>query len=249
MASPNPARRYGLLSFQDLLHAADSVEKEYLVDGLIPAKSLNILLGPSGVGKTPLMLQLAIAIASGQSFLGSPVKQGRVLYDDFENGVLDVTHSLQQIVGHLDLSAVPEALKFWNIHVCEGPLALPALVEDFKPDLVIIDSLSGYNPDIERDTRTAMGAFHTLRMLIRKHGCAFMLIVHPRKQGEEPVSLEHIHNVRDYFQITRGASALVNGSDLRLAVDRPDVTGIREVTGLGRRPLSFSAASSGWATK
>jgi RecA-family ATPase len=65
-------RSRGILNFDDLQQLA-SVTQEYLVDGLLPEKSISILVGDSGLGKTPLALALAIAVASGTSFLDRKV--------------------------------------------------------------------------------------------------------------------------------------------------------------------------------
>lgn len=50
-----------------------------LVEGIIP-RGLTVLAGTSKIGKSWMMLDLAISIASGAPFLGRPVKQAGVLY-------------------------------------------------------------------------------------------------------------------------------------------------------------------------
>src|SRR5258708_2625012 len=53
----------------------------YLVDDLLRARSVNLLVGDSGLGKTPLGIQLGICVAAGVPFLGLRVPQsGPVLY-------------------------------------------------------------------------------------------------------------------------------------------------------------------------
>ena len=56
----------------------------HVVEGLIPPRSVNILVGDSGIGKSPLAYQLGLAVASGTPFLDMPVQQGKVLLVDFE---------------------------------------------------------------------------------------------------------------------------------------------------------------------
>jgi RecA-family ATPase len=53
--------------------------REWLVEGLIPHKTVTLFSGDGGTGKSLLSLQLAVAVASGGSFLGKPVKQGDVI--------------------------------------------------------------------------------------------------------------------------------------------------------------------------
>lgn len=50
----------------------------FVVDGLLP-KGLHIFAGPPKVGKSRLLLQLALAVASGNKFLGLDTEQGTVL--------------------------------------------------------------------------------------------------------------------------------------------------------------------------
>src|SRR4051812_33287745 len=76
---------------------------EYLVEDLLPSQSLALLVGDSGLGKSPLAYQLAVCVASGMDFLGAHVKQSRVLYVDFENGLLQIDAMITRLAGHLRL--------------------------------------------------------------------------------------------------------------------------------------------------
>jgi len=53
--------------------AAEDVS--YLVDQLIPTRSIAILVGDSGLGKTPLGISLGLSVATGMPFLERPTKQ------------------------------------------------------------------------------------------------------------------------------------------------------------------------------
>ena len=61
-----------------------------LVEGILP-RGLTVLAGTAKIGKSWLMLDLAISVASGTSFLGRPVKQTGVLYYCLE----DTEHRIQ----------------------------------------------------------------------------------------------------------------------------------------------------------
>ena len=56
--------------FKSLTHAelkarvADAHVRGELVEGLIPERSVNIAIGDSGLGKTPLLVQLGLCVAS-----------------------------------------------------------------------------------------------------------------------------------------------------------------------------------------
>lgn len=67
-----------------------------LVEGLI-VQGLTILAGTAKIGKSWMMLDLAISVASGTPFLGKPVRQAGVLYlclEDTEERIRDRMHEL-----------------------------------------------------------------------------------------------------------------------------------------------------------
>ena len=56
-----------------------------VIEGLIPEHSVNILVGDSGIGKSPLMHQMAYAVGAGVPFIGYETRPADVLIVDFEN--------------------------------------------------------------------------------------------------------------------------------------------------------------------
>jgi hypothetical protein len=58
---------------------------EWLIDGVIPIGSLNLITSESGVGKTWLAYAIAGAVARGEAFAGHKVQQRPVVYLDGEN--------------------------------------------------------------------------------------------------------------------------------------------------------------------
>ena len=82
----------------------------YVIKGLLPARSIGILLGDSGLGKSPLMYQAGLCVAAGLPFLGCETTKGRVLIADFENGIGDMCEMMERISGYLGLSGPPADL-------------------------------------------------------------------------------------------------------------------------------------------
>lgn len=197
--------------------------QNYLIEGLLPDRSIGLLVGDSGLGKSPLVYQAGLCIASGKPFLGHPVRQGRVLVLDFENGLSQVDGILDGLQAHLGLDRVPEDdLFLWNINDAHS-LSPIGMVEEVSPSLTIIDSLTGLYPDIEEKNKNATTRFQEFRKLMSKCGTSILALHHIRKPSANPEftppPLETCSNPRDWFLQTRGARALINGSDIRLGVD------------------------------
>jgi RecA-family ATPase len=66
------------------LQQKDIPPTDWLVENLLP-QGVSLLCAPSKTGKSWMMMQLAIAIATGQPFLGFPTKKRKVMYYAFED--------------------------------------------------------------------------------------------------------------------------------------------------------------------
>ncbi|NDP40150.1 MAG: AAA family ATPase [Rhodoferax sp.] len=78
---PKPEPRYKLLSAGDL---RDLPPLAWRVRGVLPAAGLAALFGPSGCGKTFLAIDMAAAIAAGQSWFGCRIEAAQVVYAALE---------------------------------------------------------------------------------------------------------------------------------------------------------------------
>ncbi len=60
-------QRWGLHTAGSLrVRARELGASPYVVKGLLPARSISILLGDSGLGKSPLMYQAAVCVAPSE---------------------------------------------------------------------------------------------------------------------------------------------------------------------------------------
>jgi hypothetical protein len=220
-------RAIGLLTSDDLRESTDAdATAPDVIEGWIKAASVNIVVGDSGLGKTPLVLQLGLAAAAGVPVLGRRTQQGRVLYFDGESGRADFLQQLERITGHLGLpGGVPSDFLMWSPNWANGAtaIALGKQIEMFvgraRPALCIIDPLRVYWPLAEKGTDDAVAMVATLRNLAREHGTAFAVVHHVRKtnqKGPRP-DLEACPSM--WLQEAAGSRALVNQTDLRLGVD------------------------------
>src|SRR5438105_2851135 len=100
---PAVLNRYGLLTPNDVNELAKRQRHSHsLVEGFIEGRSVSVLVGDSGLGKSPLAYQLGLSVAAGVPFLGLEVKKGVVVYADHENGAhsaRDLRDSIVQFLG------------------------------------------------------------------------------------------------------------------------------------------------------
>jgi hypothetical protein len=195
-----------------------------LIAGLIPARSLGIVVGDSGVGKSPLLYQAAICVSSGIPFLGREVLPGPVLLLDFENGLGDVDDMIARLSGHLGLANAPENLRLWNYNFAPPrwkPEELANMVRETRPVWTIIDSVGAYAPEIEEKASIVTRVYQEFRKIIRECQTAITVVHHLRKPSarldESPPPLQE--DPKGWLLQARGSRALINSSDARIGVD------------------------------
>jgi hypothetical protein len=223
--------KWHLRSFDDFQRRCRELDAHgQWVEGFLPKRGLCLLAGESGLGKSPLVCQLAVSLAAGVPFLGHPTRQTSVMYLDFENGMGQLQTLMENLTTYLRLPHVPEDLLIWNIgdapsvwgnDRCE----IWDMIPEVKPGLVIIDSLGSCLPDIEEKNSNANRYLQRFREAMSKckdAGTTIVLLHHLRKPSmQEMVGSLEDEIPRKWFTKVRGASALVNGTDIRIGVDEP----------------------------
>jgi hypothetical protein len=233
MLTTDQRRRWGLHTPSSLKVRAQQLgSAEYLIQGILPVCSIGLLLGDSGLGKSPLMYQAAICIASGLPFLGRETRKGSVLIADFENRIGDMYELIERVSRHLGLPGPPgENLVLWSLNDCPPKYGQPGdtlldMLRALQPSLAIVDSLSSYAPEAEEKNSDATEMLQDFRSIARECRTGVMLVHHRRKQSrkvEESAGPLENAVLRRWFQDARGASSLINGSDIRLGIDEPDI--------------------------
>jgi hypothetical protein len=228
-------QRWGLHSAETLrLRVQELGASANVIHGLLPARSIAILLGDSGLGKSALMYQAALCVAAGLPFLGCGTVKGRVMIADFENGISDMYELVERISRYLGLPEPPVDLHLWSLNDCEAHFGqvghnLLDILGDVRPTLAILDSLGSYAPEAEEKNSAATRMLKDFRSLARDCETATVLVHHrrkqPRKTEESAGPLENA-SIRRWFQEARGASSLMNGSDIRLGVDAPNLSAV-----------------------
>jgi AAA domain len=205
----------------DLLCVQES-RKPFVVEGLMAAGSIGIVVGDSGLGKSPLIYQLALSVAAELPWLGMRTRRGTVLYLDHENGSVGSKSLRDSVMRHLRLEKCPE--NFLCTQDITDIKSLTQAVETVKPDLVVIDTLRSFDSTAEENNTKGGTFLQSLRKLCQKHRVSFLLIHHIKKQDKKGfldvrANLEADSPIQ-WLNLACGARTLVNQSDVRLGVDR-----------------------------
>jgi AAA domain len=203
MTRPEMPRRIAAPDFC----AAPLPERTPILDPILSAKSLALLYGPRGLGKTFLALGIAWAAASGGSFLGWRAhRPHRVVYVDGEMAAVDMQQRLRLF------GPPPDTLDFMLADLHSGALpdlARPegqySLMEAWgHPELVVLDNLSSLAGFRSGDPEGWSGLQRFL-ILQRRFGRAMLLVHHANKKG-----------------LQRGSNRREDVLDLVMALRRPD---------------------------
>lgn len=165
---------------------ADDSEEEWIIEPLLPARRLVALYSPPKVGKSLLMLELAVAVARGEQVLGTtPDRPRRVLYVDFENDPKgDVRARLRSMgYGPGDLENL-SYLSFPTLAALDSPQGgkeLMAVVAAYECELVVIDTVSRAIKGEENENDTWLAFYRHTGKALKAAGIALIRLDHTGK--------------------------------------------------------------------
>jgi len=160
----------------DTLLNADFAEPVWVVDDLLPC-GLALLCGRPKMGKSFMALQIALAVASGNTFLGRTTKQGSVHYfalEDYDKRIkrrLTTQHWGQNLPVMFHFS-LPEGLK-----------AIINLILRERPLLIVVDTFARAVKATVRhdDVGSVTEALGPLQKTASQNECLVLVLDHLRK--------------------------------------------------------------------
>lgn len=198
---------------------------EWIIKGVIQERTLVMMYGRWGTGKSTLAIEISGAIAQGKPWHGHKVKQGRVIYIASEDAygtrarlralLKDQGITLDDLDGRfLEIVSRPHLLK---------PDEIQELIRDltpFGPSLIVIDTLSRATAGADENSVKDMSlAIENAQSIINATG-ASVLFIH--------------HTGKDESRGARGSSALPGGVDTEIVLARPDNTQNLRTAKLGK---------------
>jgi hypothetical protein len=226
LSSPLELQKRGIYSFKTLEESLGE-EVHYVMEGLLVERSVNLLAGDSGIGKTPLCVTIALCIAAGIPFLGMKVPTPRrVLYCDSESSRHAFYHLVRTISTYLRLKEVPKNFHVWSPNWDSGMVGIDysrALFEKaewngFEPEVVFVDPLRVFFPEADLKRDVAMTNLKKMRRAANGK-ITWFIIHHTRKPNADdpPPAIED--NPHTWFHEVAGQHAIINHVDTRLGVE------------------------------
>lgn len=195
---------------------------DFVVDSLL-SQGLHILAGSPKVGKSWLVLWLAVMVAKGEPVWDMATRQGHTLYLYLEDSVLRIQNRLFEIT-----EDAPE-----SVHFCTecAPIGqgLEEQIETFSMEhpgtvLVIIDTMQMVRPIHDATYANDYRDMSVLKRLADRLGLAILLIHHLRKEKAE-----------DVFHRISGTTAISGAVDSNFTlVEKRRGSGRAKLTCIGR---------------
>ena len=158
---------------------------EWVVQGLIPKSGITILGGDSGSYKTFVAMHIACCIAEGLPVFGHfQTTKGKVIYIDEENGKIVIKSRLLKIVpdGSYNIDNVAYVSdKNIKLDDVNWKKRLEDLIMEFKPDLIIIDSMVRFFSGSENSSDDVKKIFDMIKYFKAKYNAAWLILHHTRK--------------------------------------------------------------------
>ncbi len=182
----------------------------YIVKGILAPGDVAALIGPPGCGKSILAPHIAYAVAQGRAVLGMRTKPGRVLYipsEDF-TGMRQRVAALRRTYGDTRDFAMVDC---GNLRDPAARATLRADVGEWRPDLVILDTLGAAFAGLDENSAQDMGEVVAMARDLARTGCAVLLVHHTTKANDGT---------------PRGHSVLNGTLDMSLCLEPADEGGV-----------------------
>jgi KaiC/GvpD/RAD55 family RecA-like ATPase len=185
------------LTFEDLLDS-ESEAVDWLVSGLLPVGETVLLCALPKVGKSKLAIDLAFSVATGESrFLGQETKQGKVLLITPDASKMSLKQELTKRGFRKQDSPNLHIFPEWSI---DQMAVLEEELENFRPDLVVIDSLKKITvgKEISENSEEFANNIIALNDMLKRYRVTGILVHHANKSNDA-IGVERV----------RGSTAIV----------------------------------------
>lgn len=234
----------------------DWLWKDYIPKGLV-----TILAGDPGVGKSAIALDLVKRLTDGTEWPdGTPIlSNSKALWIDAEGAKVILNERIEKMRINLDHIILPKQKDLLQDFTMtkENFKQVHAILKEYKPDLIVVDSLSGIHLKEENDSKEMKIVMNWFNSWASKHNVAVLVIHHLSKPSKGDFSGKVLLNrLRGSGQIgasVRSALAIENitvpfydtGPEVKFDL-RPQLVQIKNNLGKEKKvPLPFSIDDEG----
>jgi len=171
---------FDLIDTEQLLNEPD-IKPPWLIEGMLPLAGTSLWAGREKVGKTTLIRQLCLSVATGYDFLGREVRKGKVLYLALEENRDFLRADLKAMCNN-----GPKNL-YWHFGGIHGDKmkGLKAFITKMRPSLIVIDTMMKFlKLSNLNDYGETVNAMNPLTELARKYECHMLYVHHMNKSKE-----------------------------------------------------------------
>lgn len=180
---------------------------DWTIEGLLTKQGLGLFTGRPGTGKTQLALQCAADLATGRpDFIDYPLsgEAKKVLFLSLEMSVYQLQHFTVPLRKRYHEPELAKNLVIYGkgepvfMNTEEGQHLVDSWLDDFTPDVVIVDSLSQATTDLSSDDEMSK-LFAFLKVLRRYHQFGLIFIHHHRKKANDAQSRKQANTQSDIY--------------------------------------------------
>jgi KaiC/GvpD/RAD55 family RecA-like ATPase len=199
------AMRYLLLTDDDL---SKRPPVQWRIKGMVPSQGIAVVFGPSGSGKSFLVLDMLQSLASGHDWFDHKVTQCAVTYVALEGeaGLAGRVKAYRTHHGATSPNIVYMAQPFGLLDADDINDLVLAIKTAGTGDVVVLDTLSRATPGLDENASKDMGAIVAAAKLLQELLGGLVLLVH--------------HTGKDTARGMRGHSLLHAALDCAIEVKR-----------------------------
>jgi RecA-family ATPase len=197
-------------------NAKDSVEM--LINNFLPKVGLAGLIGESDIGKSTLLLVLALFVSRKMAeFLGMQmnVEHGRVLYVSTEDDESNFGPRVKKLCKKYEISEEElENIEFFFTDDYESvEKNLDSFLSSSKFDLVVIDAFSDILNEDGNNATAVRKVLRSLSAITAKHKCLILILHHTRKSARNEPGKHDVLGSSAFEAKMRTLIGLYSGSE------------------------------------
>lgn len=195
-----------VVSISDIADLADI--DDWVVEDLLIPRGVGLITGRPGVGKTQLAFQFSADLACGRSeFLkwDIPSDGMKVLFVSLEMSTRQLRYLARPIRERYPEPKLNENLMVWSkgdpmaLDTAEGQHYFVQLLERYKPDVVVVDSLSLMVDGDLSDDKAVKPAFDFLKKARNHYDFSVVMVHHHRKKANDATSRKSPNTQSDIY--------------------------------------------------